>query len=60
MNLKYNFINPIIILFVGLYFYSSTRKYIMLREQEQIYHYTNFLDDNRTLNLSNGSRIKIP
>ena len=48
MNLKYNFINPIIILFFGLYFYSSSRKYTMLKEQEQINQYTNFLDDNRT------------
>ena len=48
MNLNYNFINPIIFLFVSLYFYSSTRKYTMLKEQEQINQYTNFLDDNRT------------
>jgi hypothetical protein len=48
MNLNYNFINPIIFLFVSLYFYSSTRKYTMLKEQEQINQYTTFLNDNRT------------
>ncbi len=47
MNLKYNIINPIIILFFSLYFYSYTRKYIILREQEYIYKNINFRDENK-------------